>query len=205
MPLSTTYEWRQTDAEVFIDVALKSASITSSDIDVCDVFVKVNQAPYLLTLDLHASIDLDSVAVTIDRGSRIISLVMKKVVCATWPSIEIELPDAVALSERRKASIEARSRYDEGTRAKNVEVRRDREKAALKAQMNLESRQREALETAQESEKKRAQVRQPRETRIMKTPSTSLQPPHKLLSPPHRMKFLRRFVLQVWPRRLQLR
>ncbi len=160
MPLSTHFEWRQTDTELFIDVALKSTSVSSSDIDVCDVFVKVNQAPYLLTLDLHASIDLDSVAVTIDRGSRTILLVMKKVVSSTWPSIEIELPDADALSARRKASIEARSRYDEGLRAKNMEVRRDREKAALKAQMNLESRQREALETAQENEKKRAQVRQ---------------------------------------------
>jgi hypothetical protein len=172
MPLTTDYTWRQTDDEVFIDVALKSSTLTGGDVDICDVFVKVNQSPYLLTLDLYAAIDLNSVVVTIDRNTRRVSISMRKVTCIVWPSIELTKPEgsdsttspidmaafSAALVVRRNESIAARSRYNEEVRLRTLNVRRERDKSALNAQMDVERQHREALENAQADEKRRAQV-----------------------------------------------
>jgi hypothetical protein len=166
MPLATEFKWRQTDAELLLDVALKSASISGKDVDICDVFVKVNQSPHLLALDLFAAVDLATAVVTIDRAVKRILITLRKAVAATWPDVVAVRADgeSVAAFEaqlvaRRNESLARRSAHDQKVRETTAAVQRDREKAALRSQMDVEQKQRDTLEAAQDLEKRRAQVR----------------------------------------------
>ena len=231
MPLTTEYTWRQTDDEVFIDVALKSSTLTGSDVDICDVFVKVNQSPYLLTLDLYAAIDLHSVVVTIDRNTRRVSISMRKVTFTAWPSIELTKPEgsdstspidmvafSAALAVRRNESIAARARYNEEVRLRTLNVRRERDKSALNAQMDVERQHREALENAQADEKRRAQVSRglqhgvcfafflSKYDIITTTTTTTLLPSHSYpLSIPRRRQYLIHLKLLISLKRIYRR
>lgn len=151
---------------VYLDVKLESSTLTSDDVDVCDVFVKVNQFPYLFALDLYAAVDLNSVKVTINRRDKLILISMVKVAPdVAWTNVELTLPDggdaaafSFMLAERRAASIAARVRHVEDVRTRTLTVRREREKYAVNAQMDVERQHREALEKAQVDEKRDAQV-----------------------------------------------
>ncbi len=80
----------------------------------CDVFVKINQAPYLLQLDLHDAVDLDTSRVLINREERKVVLTLPKVAPAQWPDIAISADAAGGLAARREASLaRQRAKADE--------------------------------------------------------------------------------------------
>lgn len=193
MPLATEYKWRQTDAEVLLDVALKSASISGKDVDICDVFVKVNQSPHLLALDLFAPVDLATAVVTIDRTVKRIFIKLRKAVAVAWPDVvaaraagESATTFEAQLIARRNDSLTRRSEYDQRIRETTATVQQDREKAALRSQMDVEQKQRDTLEAAQDLEKRRAQVRAAA-THIARRVSPHTHPtPHRSI---HRTKF----------------
>ena len=83
---------------------------------VSDCFLKLNQAPYLLMLDLFAAVDLESAACTIDRDAQLILLVLRKSQAAAWPELQHTASSASELSERRAASSARRMEHEEQVR-----------------------------------------------------------------------------------------
>ena len=64
MPLVPEYSWNETDKHLSIDVKATGLSKAKSDLLICDTFLCLNCAPYLLQLDLlHAIVDGDVTAI----------------------------------------------------------------------------------------------------------------------------------------------
>ena len=107
------YAWRQTAETLFLELALKQASLTPNDVEVADVFVKVNQgAQHLFTLDLFAAVDVESASLTIDADARLIVISLRKVVPGDWPHADHKSEDFAATTARREASLARRSEHD---------------------------------------------------------------------------------------------
>ena len=70
MPVTPEFSWSETDGVVRMEVKLTSAtSFADHDVVTTDVFVKVNCPPYLLQLDLFASVIPEKTEVTISQPS----------------------------------------------------------------------------------------------------------------------------------------
>ena len=57
MPLTPEYSYQETETLITVNVALRGASPKNCDVFVSDVLLKINKAPHLLVLDLHAAVD----------------------------------------------------------------------------------------------------------------------------------------------------
>jgi DNA-binding GntR family transcriptional regulator len=90
---------------------LLSQQIDNEMIAVTRSYVKVNQTPYLLQLDLHAEIDFARVRVNFDLTRRLITLELPKVVAAAWPELTSK-QDAALLTIRRHEALEERRLFD---------------------------------------------------------------------------------------------
>lgn len=83
----------------------------------CDLYLKINQQPYLLALDLHAEVDVASAEFTVDHDARLITCVLRKVAAAAWPSAACTTAASPqALRERREASQARKAALDEQVR-----------------------------------------------------------------------------------------
>ena len=82
----------------------------------CDLYLKINQQPYLLALDLFAAVDVGSAEVTVDHDARRITCVLRKAAPGAWPSAACAPAPQAALRERREASQARRAALDEQVR-----------------------------------------------------------------------------------------
>ena len=183
MPLSPTYTWRQTATHVLIDVALHGAEV---DVLVSPQYVKVSDAPYLLSLDLFARVADERARVTLDRAARRIAIELPKEVptlaptaagataagapaagpssaaTATVPSAWDMLTcrdaaDKAAVAARRAASVAERTARDAKAASGHVAARGEQARASVRAQMDVEDRLRRLLEGVQAEQKREAE------------------------------------------------
>ena len=82
-----------------------------------DCYLKINQSPHLLALDLYAEVDVGSAAVTVDHDSRTIHCVLRKAAPAAWPALVFAAASPAALRERREASLARKVLLDEQVRS----------------------------------------------------------------------------------------
>ena len=82
----------------------------------CDLYLKINQQPYLLALDLFAEVDVGSAEVTVDHDARLITCVLRKAAPGAWPGAACAPAPQAALRERREASQARRAALDEQVR-----------------------------------------------------------------------------------------
>ena len=81
-----------------------------------DCYLKINQPPYLLALDLYAEVDVGSAAVTVDHDARLITCVLRKASPGAWPAATHAAASPQALRERREASLARKAALDEQVR-----------------------------------------------------------------------------------------
>ena len=174
MPLSPTYTWRQTATHVLIDVALHGFEV---DVFVSPQFVKVSDAPYLLTLDLFARVADERAKVTLDRAARRIAIELPKEGAAPPPAAAPAAPapqppppsaswdaltcrdasDKAAVAARRAASVAERTARDAKAASGHVAARGEQARASVRAQMDVEDRSRRLLEGVQAEQKREAE------------------------------------------------
>lgn len=83
---------------------------------VADCYLKINQPPFLLALDLYAEVDVGSAAVTVDHDARLITCVLRKASLGAWPAATHAAASPQALRERREASLARKAALDEQVR-----------------------------------------------------------------------------------------
>jgi len=140
---------------VALTVPLK---VSTPDILVADSVVKVNMAPYLLLLDLYGEIDVSGAVATVNHETKKIHIELPKVVEGEWPQISAVGISKNALQERREASLARKAILDENIRQKIKDAKSERKTAEVRVQMEVDRKQREALESRQAEEKAKAQA-----------------------------------------------
>jgi dyslexia susceptibility 1 candidate gene 1 protein len=155
MPITSTYDFTDESHTVTIVVPFKGSTY---DVYLSDVYLKINQPPYLLALDLFGEVDVGSAEVRVDYDTRLIHCVLRKAVLAPWPSAFFTAESPQALQERREASQARKAALDEAARERIKDAKRARAQAEVRSQMEVDRRKREALEAAQAEEKSRAQA-----------------------------------------------
>jgi hypothetical protein len=131
MALSTPFTFTQTQTTLVLDVALKLSSLSANDVELADLFLKINQTPHLLALDLHAAVDLASALVTIDRDARRVLVTLRKTEAGVWPDVAVARADAepadafkARVAARRAESLARRAAYDQQVRCRLAAARR---------------------------------------------------------------------------------
>lgn len=118
MPITSTYEFTDDGMTVSLRVPLKGSTY---DVELADLFLKINQPPYLLALDLYAEVDVGSAEVTVDHTTRLISCVLRKATPFAWPQATCtEAASPQALRERREASLARKAVLDEQVRQRGL-------------------------------------------------------------------------------------
>ena len=135
MPVSATYTWEDNESTVVVTVPLKGASRKTVDIVVTDVFVKVNFAPYLLLLDLHASVDDESSKAVFKDGA--LELVLPKVTPGLWPELTVEGLSKKDLRARRDKAMVAKTEREQALAQKKKDARHNAEQLAMKREVCL--------------------------------------------------------------------
>ena len=79
MPLTPQYTWDETETTVDIAITAPGLTKAKSDLLICDTFVRVNNPPYLLQLDLARAVD-DSNGTAV-FGTSSLALRLTKVSC----------------------------------------------------------------------------------------------------------------------------
>ena len=160
MPLSTTYTWRQNATSVTIEVALHSGEI---DVYVSPCYVKVSEPPYLLSLDLYSRVDDAAARVTHDRTQKRLVLELPKQAgnesaTTNWTQLTCtDATDKAAVTLRRAASIAERTERDAKKAQALVDIKGEQMRGSVRAQMDVEDKQRRHLEGIQLEQKTQAQ------------------------------------------------
>jgi tetratricopeptide (TPR) repeat protein len=159
MPLSTTYTWRQNATSVTIEITLHSGEI---DVYLSPCYVKVSEPPYLLSLDLFSRVEDASARVTHDRTQKRLVLELPKQaengsVLTNWSQLTCDLTDKAAITTRRAASIAERAERDAQKAKALVDIKGEQMRGSVRAQMDVEDKQRRHLEGIQLEQKTQAQ------------------------------------------------
>lgn len=121
-------------------------------------YVKINHPPYLTTIDLWNEIDDDTVKMVYDDGEKIMTIQAKKTnENQPWDDI-VSKDDKDTVSTRRIISIEARTAKDTKLAADKLTATKEQARQSMRAQMDMEDKQRRRLENVKEEQKKEAEA-----------------------------------------------
>lgn len=175
MPIKPTYDWEQSEDEIFINVHIKGFKNEAVDIFCTDTFIKVNAPPtYLLYLDLTHEILPDEAKHYFDgeQAGLLHIRARKHEPGVAWDALAISIApvhssssSALASSssapmmskkeilERRKASLErAGERYNKMLEARKAQ-RETEARRLTEAQWDVEKQQRQTIEKRMQEER----------------------------------------------------
>ncbi|OQR96140.1 hypothetical protein ACHHYP_16944 [Achlya hypogyna] len=152
MPLTPQYEWSQDEASISLRVPLKGTSRKEVDFYVADLVIKINFKPYVLILDLTATIDPASTMIKLIDGA--IDLTVKKESPGAWKELTFHGAKSDVLA-RRKASMDRKTEMEQQWFEKRKELKYATEKKTLRDQMALEEHERQRLDDLKADEKQR--------------------------------------------------
>ncbi|KAI9093435.1 hypothetical protein DFS34DRAFT_263615 [Phlyctochytrium arcticum] len=139
------FTWTQTATHVYLTVPLKGITKRRADVNVNDLYVKINFSPYIFELDLYEKVDGDEAVVTFGLDEVVFDLA--KVESADWPQIKYTANSpADTRARREQADQQVRERADT-RRAVREAQRREEERAQVQRQIDAERAERALAET----------------------------------------------------------
>ncbi|XP_024423904.2 dynein axonemal assembly factor 4 isoform X2 [Desmodus rotundus] len=155
MPLQVRdYSWQQTKTAVFISVPLRGVCVRDADVFCTENYLKVNFAPFLFEVFLHAPIDDESSKAKIGNDTIVFTLHKKEAVM--WETLSVSGVDKEMMQKiREKSVLQAQEKAKEATEAKAA-ARREDQKYALNVMMKIEEEERKKIEHMKENERIKA-------------------------------------------------
>mmetsp|Transcript_8132 Transcript_8132/g.13162 ORF Transcript_8132/g.13162 Transcript_8132/m.13162 type:complete len:579 (+) Transcript_8132:149-1885(+) len=150
MPVTPQYTWNETDREVFVQVPIKNAKNSKTDIECSDAWLKINFPPSLLQLDLFDFIDDEKSRIVVEDNVIKCRLVKREE--RKWGRLN-SLGDKEVLRKRREESIQRRDERLKKQREELVEKRRADDKYTFEKQWQLDKDQKAKIEQLKQQEK----------------------------------------------------
>eukprot|EP01048_Picozoa_sp_COSAG05_P027426 COSAG05_NODE_7998_length_747_cov_1.425926_1_plen_207_part_01 len=152
------HTWEESEGELRIHVTMVGANPKACDVAVADQYVKVNCAPYLLSVDLLGSVvDTASTVVYTAEG---LTINLPKVEPQLWGELQID-PSKIGgkkgLAKRREASIDRQRQAAEAARQQRITQRSVHNRLATHTQIDLDNAQRNLVEERKAQEKRAAE------------------------------------------------
>ena len=158
MPIEPPYTWEESPTELRVYVVLLGAKPSVCDVSVADNYVKVNQLPSLLALDLFAAV-VDT-ASTVSFTPEGLTLNLPKAKPQLWKQLKAD-PEMhggkAGLAKRRKASIERQRAAAEAARQQRIVQRSVHKRLATHSQIDLDNKQRDLIDDRKADEKRVAE------------------------------------------------
>mmetsp|Transcript_43628 Transcript_43628/g.102885 ORF Transcript_43628/g.102885 Transcript_43628/m.102885 type:complete len:832 (-) Transcript_43628:60-2555(-) len=154
MPLPITFDWSEDENGIFFDLHIRGAKAKNIDIQLCDVYVKVNCHPSFFEVDLRHEIDLDHPKTLARVGAGKVTLSLRKKVPGLWKEFRAEGTKA-EVRERRRLSLEAAVEREKDLEKQKEERKEEKLKAGEHEQWRLDRENREQIEKWEAEEKER--------------------------------------------------
>jgi tetratricopeptide (TPR) repeat protein len=156
MPKQIPSDWSEDEHMLYIVLHLRNATQKNVDIQLCDVFIKVNCHPSLFDVDLFKPIDIDDPKTRCRVGDGKVRLNLKKAEPGLWHEFRAT-GDKAELRARRKAALEEAQRREEARITKRDDWRVEMNKKAEHDQWGLDTKNRATIENWELEEKRIAE------------------------------------------------
>eukprot|EP00928_Gymnodinium_smaydae_P062258 TRINITY_DN46165_c0_g1_i1.p1 TRINITY_DN46165_c0_g1~~TRINITY_DN46165_c0_g1_i1.p1 ORF type:complete len:1012 (-),score=210.23 TRINITY_DN46165_c0_g1_i1:168-3203(-) len=154
MPLGINFDWSEDEHMLYFVLHVRGVKSKNVDVEICDVFVKVNCHPSLFEVDLLKEIDPDDPKTRCRVGAGKVTLNLRKKSPGLWHDFRATGSKAELVERRKAALAEAAKREDE-----RIQKKDDWKQSMLRAgesdQWQLDQRNREKIEQWEQEEKAR--------------------------------------------------
>ncbi|KAI8822538.1 uncharacterized protein EV422DRAFT_524364 [Fimicolochytrium jonesii] len=148
------YTWTESSTHVYLTIPLKGANPKKTDVYVNDVYVKVNFPPYFFELDLAHEVDSENAVATIGNGCA--KLELPKQIEQPWTTLTHTPTSPDSLKSRRANADEKSRARIAAAQEKKLAARRERERALVQKQIEVERNAREEVARLKEEERRAA-------------------------------------------------
>ncbi|KAI8914622.1 hypothetical protein EDD86DRAFT_199728, partial [Gorgonomyces haynaldii] len=143
------YTFEDTPEALFLTVPLRSMPASKVDVYCSDLYVKINFNPFIFELDLFAPISVAESSTKLGNGLAVMELV--KIDRQPWPQAKSLLEGEQLKQQRKESQDRELDRIQKLKEARLLE-KREREREAVKQQMQVEREKRERVEGIKQKE-----------------------------------------------------
>lgn len=151
MPLPIRFDWSEDEQTLIFVLQVRGAKKNSVDVQVCEVFVKVNCQPALFEADLLHEIDPTHPRTKCKVGADKVTLTLQKQKPGIWHTFRAEGSKA-ELRQRRQRALDAAAEREQEFLKKKDERRLEKLKAGEHEQWRLDREQVETIEKWEQEE-----------------------------------------------------